>query len=247
MSLSDRSINKDVPIPMYYQLKEFIIDEIQRGNLMPGDSIPTEIELSQMFRISRTTVRQAVIELVRDGYLYRVKGKGTFVAKPKIMQDFMRKLETFADQMKRLGMTPKTKVLECKMVRASEKVADALEVAKGENVIKLVRLRFANDEPIVLVDSYLPSSCACVLDHDMEKESLYDVLSKDVETKVCRVIRQIEATTAGQLESDLMNIKRGYPIQLTTTIAYNQNGRPMEYSIARYRGDKNKFIVELSV
>jgi GntR family transcriptional regulator len=248
MFLSNKSINKNTPIPLYYQLKQIILDEIKNGNLQPEDPIPTEKELSEIFEISRTTIRQAITELVNDGYLYRVKSKGTFVSKPKISQDFIRKLETFNEQIRRIGLTPSTKLLELTVIKAEEEIASILELSLDEKVIKLVRLRFADDEPIVIVETYLPYNvCFPVLQHNMGKESLYEVLSKNPESRVYRVLRTVEAIVAGQYESKLLQIKKGYPIQLFKTIGYNQKGKPIEYSIARYRGDRNKFEVEIYV
>ena len=104
-------IDKSVPIPLYFQLKELILAEIKEGHYKSGDLIPTEKEISDAFQISRTTVRQAITELVQEGRLYRVKSKGTYVAQPKITQEFIRKIESFNDQMYRSGMTPSTEVL----------------------------------------------------------------------------------------------------------------------------------------
>ena len=92
-------IDKTVPIPLYFQLKELVLSEIKEGNYKSGDMIPTEKEISDSFGISRTTVRQAITELVQEGWLYRVKSKGTFVSQPKITQNFIRKIESFNDQM----------------------------------------------------------------------------------------------------------------------------------------------------
>ena len=247
MSFSDDYIDKNTPIPLYYQLKTIILNKIQSGELKAGDMLPTEAEFNEIYNLSRTTVRQAIVELVSEGYLHRTKGKGTFVSEPKILQDFMRKLESYSDQMKRLNMTAKTKVLDIGMVKASEKVAKSLGVKEGSYVIKLERLRYANDEPIVILDTFLPDRCRDILDVDMEKTSLYDHLSKKGNTRIIRVIRQIEAVGATKRESELLETHTGYPIQLTTTTGYNELDEPIEYSIARYRGDKNKFIVELYV
>lgn len=248
MVFDNKSINKNTPVPLYYQLKNIILSVIKSGELNPGDPIPTEKEISELFDISRTTIRQAILELVREGYLYRHKGKGTFVSKPKINQDFMRKLETFNEQMKRLGLTPRTKVISCTAEEPTEEVAKVFKLNPNDKVIKLVRLRYANEEPIVVLSTYLREKfCANILNKDMDNLSLYEVLSINPETKICRVIRNIEAVGAGQYESDFLNIKEGYPIQLTKTIGYNQNGRAMEYSIAHYRGDRNKFEVEIYI
>ena len=119
MFLENKELDKRVPIPLYFQLKEMIVDEIKSGKYEVDSLIPTEKEMSERFDISRTTVRQAITELVQEGWLYRVKSKGTFIARQKIRQDFLQRLETFADQMNRIGMEPSTEVLEYKVTKAS--------------------------------------------------------------------------------------------------------------------------------
>ena len=245
MSFKTKHIDRSIPVPMYFQLKNIILQKINEDELKPGELLPTETQFGDMYNLSRTTVRQAIIELVTEGYLYRVKGKGTYVAKPKILQDFMRKLESYSEQMNRLGMKARTDVLLLRMEKAKEEVADALNIRKGDNVVLLKRLRYANDEPIVVLNTYLPSICSEILEIDMEEKSLYEIMTRRNETKVVRVLRQVEAISAKKEESDYLQIPIGHPIQLTTTIGFNERGRPVEYSVAKYRGDKNKFIIEL--
>ena len=109
--LEQHSLDKTVPIPLYFQLKNLLLEEI-KSNVYPVDSlIPTEKEISEMFDISRTTVRQAITELVQEGWLYRIKSKGTFVARTKIKQDFIRRLEPFNEQIARTGRKPSTELL----------------------------------------------------------------------------------------------------------------------------------------
>lgn len=250
MGFNRQQINKNIPVPLYYQLKSIILEEINKGNLHTGDMIPTEKEISSIFDISRTTIRQAITELVQDGYLYRMKGKGTFVSKPKINQDFMRKVETFNQQIERTGMIPSTRVIELLKEKTSKEVSEILKIGSDDDVVKLLRVRCADEEPIVLVRTYLPYElCSFIINEnmDMGKNSLYEVLSTKEKTSVIRVTRTIEAVVAGQFESDLLQIKKGYPIQLTKTIGYNKQNYPIEYSIASYRGDRNKFTVEIRI
>ncbi len=89
MLTKESKIDKSIPIPLYFQLKTLIMDEIKNGTYKVGNPIPTEKELSETFQISRTTVQQAITELVQEGWLYRIKSKGTFVSQPKISQDFI--------------------------------------------------------------------------------------------------------------------------------------------------------------
>lgn len=244
MILEEGRIDKSVPIPLYYQLKEVITDEIKKGNYESGSVIPTEKNISDFYGISRITVRQAITELVQEGMLYRVKSKGTFVAQKKLQQDFMQKLETYEEQMKRLGTAPRTEVLELRAVYAPHVVAEKLKVEEKSEVIYLYRKRFADDVPIVLVETYLPlAGCEFLLERDMRKESLYKNLSRTEDTRICCVKRIVEAVEACTNDVKLLNIKKGKPIQRFETIGYNISGRPIEYSVARYRGDYNRFEI----
>ena len=184
MFLEKKELDKRVPIPLYFQLKELIVEEIKSGQYPVDSLIPTEKELSEQFGISRTTVRQAVTELVQEGWLYRIKSKGTFIARQKLKQDFLQRLETFRDQMKRLGLEPSTEVLDCRVTKASHEVAENLQIEEGEQVIYLFRRRFGDKEPVVTVETYLPfDKCGFLKDQDFEKVSLYDGLSAREETR----------------------------------------------------------------
>ena len=154
--LEDKRLDKDVPIPLYFQLEKLILEEIDNGNYPVGSMIPTEMELSQMFGISRTTVRQAISDLVREEHLYRIKSKGTFVAHPKLVQGFIQSIQSFDDDVRSTGRTPSTEVLDLKLVELEPEVAQLMELPAGTKAIYLYRKRFADDEPIVRVETYLP-------------------------------------------------------------------------------------------
>ena len=242
MFLENKELDKHVPIPLYFQLKELIVEEIKSG-LYPVDSlIPTEKELSEQFDISRTTVRQAITELVQEGWLYRVKSKGTFIARQKIKQDFLQRLETFREQMKRIGLEPSTEVLDFKVAKASYEVAENLRIEEGEQVIYLFRRRFGDGEPVVTVETYLPyDKCAFIKDQDFEKVSLYDVLSAREETRIFSAKRLVEAVEANNSDVQYLHVRKGSPIQLVHTVSVNKADVALEYSIARYRGDASSF------
>lgn len=240
-------LDKSVPIPLYFQLKELILAEIKDGNYKIGSMIPTENELSNMFQISRTTIRQAITELVQEGWLYRVKSKGTFVAKPKIDQSFIQALGSFNDQISQIGRTPSTELLDFEVVEAPDHVASELNLEPKAKVIYIHRKRFADDEPIVMVKTYLPyEKCSFVLDHDFSKESLYPVMASNDDTQIYKIRRLIEAVDAQDYDIKHLNIKRGQAIQQFISVGYNMYGVPLEYSLARYRGDRNRFEVTIS-
>ncbi len=246
--LEGRKLDKSVPIPLYFQLKTLLLDAIKRGDYPVDSMIPTEKELSEMFQISRTTVRQAITEMVQEGWLYRIASKGTFVARLKIKQDFIKRLETFNDQIARTGCTPSTELLELRETEMPKHMRNRFGLSGNDKFVYLYRRRFADDEPIVTVETYLPGDkCAFVLEHDFERESLYNVLAESDKTRICRVTRILEAVAAYSQDVENLNVRRGKPIQLSTTIGYNSAEEPIEYSVARYRGDRNRFEVDLLI
>lgn len=246
MLFDNEKLDKSVPIPLYFQLKELILNEIKQENYKDGDMIPTENEISEKFQISRTTVRQAITELVQEGWLYRVKSKGTFTTHPKIPQDFLKKLESFRDQIERLGMKPSTQLIELRREKADKETANALDIAEGEEVIYLFRKRFANEEPIVTIQTYLPlDKCSFIMEQDLEKEALYEVLAQREGTKIHKVKRKIEAVEAEEGDVRLLGMEQGKPVQYFTSIGYTYEDVPLEYSKARYRGDRSFFEITI--
>lgn len=244
MGLFDNIIDKTTRIPFYFQLKEIIMNEIRSGNYPIDSMIPTEKEIGDFFQISRTTVRQAITELVQEGWLYRVKSKGTFVSHPKLNQDFIQQLESYDDQIRRSGMTPRTEVLDMKVTKATSAVASNLKIDVSDKVIYLYRKRFSDNEPMVTIKTYLPyDKCAYVMEHNLDEESLYAVLRKTDLTEIRYVNRVMEVALSAQEDVETLNTKKGDPIQLITSVGYNVFDCPIEYSIARYRGDRNSFRI----
>jgi len=242
MFLENKQLDKTVPVPLYFQLKALILEEIRSGWYETDSLIPTEKELSDQFDISRTTVRQAVTELVQEGWLYRVKSKGTFIAPRKMTQDFLQKLETFADQMERLGIEPSTKVLAFEVRQADAEVAGNLGLQEGDRVFYLQRLRLGDGEPVAFMETWLPyEKCSFLEEADLEKNSLYDTLKTRQDTRIYGAKRLVEAVAADKEDAVYLKVKKGAPLQLTHSIGFNRAKVPLEYSIARYRGDRSNF------
>ena len=243
---ANKSLNKNIPIPLYYQLKTLLLEYINSHRENPGEPIPTEVEISEYFGISRPTVRQAINELVVEGYLYRIKAKGTFITKSKITQDFLSVLDSFNNEMKKKGLTPSTRVLEKEIAKSDEKVSHALGLETGSDVIKLTRLRSADNEPVVFAVTYVPYSiCPGLLANNIENESLYEIIEKESGILISRADRTLESVPAGEFEAKLLQIKKGFPVQFIESVVYLENDTPVEYSLAKYRGDRSKFSIEL--
>jgi GntR family transcriptional regulator len=253
MTLSKNSLDRNVPVPLYYQLEELLINEIQANNFKEDEPILTEMELSKIFGISRPTIRQAINDLVNEGYLYRLKGKGTFVAKSKINQEFIQMIDSFNAEIYKKGLIPRTKVLQQSIILSNEEISKSLQIEINEKVTVLKRLRYADkkqdsklaDSPLLVVTTYIPYYlCKDIEKIDFEKESLYKTLDNR-KLKVERVRRTFEARKANLDAAKLLQIKEGDPVLYFETIGFLENNTPIEYSKCSYRGDRNSFVVEI--
>ncbi|WP_173297636.1 GntR family transcriptional regulator [Thermanaeromonas sp. C210] len=241
-----RGLNMDPRIPLYYQLMQVLLQEIEEGRYQPGDLFPSENELCERFSVSRPTVRQAINELVREGLLHRVRGKGTFVSEPKIQQDFFQRLVSFTEEMEQKGLSATTQVLELEVVPASKTVAAFLSLAHEEPVYRLERLRRVEGTPIVVVTTFVPQKyCPNLHEHDLNNNSLYRTLESRYGIRVCRARRILEVIAATEELAKLLETEVGAPLQLSKSVGWDQYNRAVEFSIARYRGDRSQFIIEL--
>lgn len=242
----NEAIQKDSPLPLYFQLKELLRDQIESGEWETGQQIPSETELCETFNISRTVVRHALRELEYEGLLYRRQGKGTFVAEPKIRESLMQDLTGFYEDMVAKGHTPVTRVLRHEAEPASPKIADYLQVKPGDDVIIIERQRFISNEPVVLVTTYLPHAlCPQLMGEDLSTQSLYDLLENKYGLQLSHGWRTIEAVAANEYEAELLDVEVGAPLILLDSVSYLEDGRPIEYYHAVHRGDRSKFEVDV--
>ncbi len=237
-------IQKNSPIPLYFQLKAQLLELLKEGVFQPGDKLPTEAEFCELLDISRPTVRQAFLELINEGYINRMKAKGTFVSQPKIEGFFFQKLSSFDEEMRSLHLTPSTSVLTSEVIATPEICQKVF--ANSEQVFHLERLRYADEQPMVLVHTYIPYERFSGIEKvDFESVSLYDVMAHDYDTSIIYVDRSVEARLAPMCEAKLLEIDPKQALMHVKTIAYNKDDQPMELSIADYRGDRNQFKMRL--
>ncbi len=237
-------INRNTPIPLYYQLMQIIKESIESGELKPGDSLPTELELMEKYQLSRATVRQAVLQLVNDGYLRRIKAKGTFVNVPPEKSRFIGTLKGFAQEMKQKGIPFYTKVLDSRVIPAAPEVAEKLQIASGDPVFYLKRLRFVQDEPVLIVDGYIPARlCKGIEAINFENISLYAVLEEKFGIVLHHGQREFEPVMLStKEEAQLLKISLKKPILYIESIVYTVENIPVEYVEIKIRG---KFAVDL--
>lgn len=236
-------INK---MPRHLTIQQDLLKKIQSGVYPQGQLIPKECELTEIYQVSRPTVRQAIQQLVNDGYLERRKRRGTIVKQQKISQEFTHIIESYDSEMNRKGLHPKTKVLTFKLDKANADIANNLQINEYEDVYKLVRLRYAESKPVVLVTTYLPAKLLPnFINNDFTQKKLYSVLQK-MDFPILQIRRKLEVLKADETTSDLLDIEAGDPIFYFHSIAFTHDRIPIEYSISKYRGDINSFVFELN-
>ncbi|WP_017726079.1 GntR family transcriptional regulator [Halalkalibacterium ligniniphilum] len=238
-------IDKSSPLPIYYQLAEQLKKRIESGELQPGDALPAEREYAEQLQISRMTVRQAINNLVNDGYLYRQKGKGTFVAEKKLEQQLVG-LTSFTEDMKARGLVPSSRLLHFKIVPATDKIADQLKINKYEPVYEIVRIRLADDVPMALETVYISANLVIGLTEEVIHHSLYQYIEEKLGFTISRATQTLEAALASEMEMKHLNIKKGVPILLIERHTFLEDGVPLEYVKSSYRADRYKFTINMN-
>jgi GntR family transcriptional regulator len=239
-------IDRDSPLPYYHQLKELLRDEIIGGRWLPGTRLPSEPELCRALDVSRTVVRQALGDLEHEGLLRRRKGRGTFVAEPKIRGRLVQSLTGFYDDIVAQGRVPRTRVLRKGVLGATRTVAEQLGVPVGSPVVAIERLRYVDDEPVVLVTTYLPHDLVPSLERiDLADRSLYRTLASEYGLHLARGRRTLESVGASDGEAELLGIEPGEPLLYLRSVTYLDSGRAVEYYEARHRGDRSVLEVDL--
>ena len=237
-------INRNIPIPLYYQLLQMIKASIETGELKPGDSLPTEMDLMEKYQISRATVRQAILQLVNEGYLRRIKSRGTFVNILPGKSRFIGSLKGFAQEMRQKGVPFSTQVLDNRVVSAPHKVSEKLHIASGDPVFYLKRLRFVKDDPVLIVEGYVPSQlCPGIEREKFENISFYDVLEEKYGIILHHGRREFEPMMPSNTEeTKLLRITQKTPILYIESVVFTKERLPVEYVEIKIKG---KFTVDL--
>ncbi len=230
-------------IPKYYRLKQELRDEISR--LDPGAAIATERVLSARFAVSRTTVRQALQELAIEGLLQRFQGRGTFVAPAKLTQTLQ--LTSYTEDTAAMGRRPTSRLLDVAVIPASVDVAAELDLPTNAKVQRVERLRLADEEPMAVEVVYLDAEHFAAIGDAIDLgTSLYAVLRDRYGVTLTHATETIEAVLASPAEADLLETGSGFPLLLLTRTSWDQQGRPVEYVRSLYRGDRYRFVANLT-
>lgn len=231
-------------VPLYVQIREALRAEILQGNLHPGEKLPSEEELADRYRVSRMTVRQGVLDLIKEGLLHRKHGVGTFVSYPHFDRDHTR-LTNFFESAQEQGIEASSTVLKIEILAAPERIAKELRLEEGERVICIRTLRFVNQTPVTVHDSYLPHRLFAEIVHEeLENVHLWDVMEK-FGYRVKRAIQKLEARPASTEIARLLDVKPGFPILYKERKILAEDGTAVEFTYCYNRGDLYSLTVAM--
>ena len=228
-------------VPLYKQLKDLLLSDIKEGRLKVNQRIPTELELSQQFQISRMTVRKALAELVDEGVLAKKQGKGTFVQEEKMTED-LSSPNSFTNLCRCNGKEPGGRTLKFTLQEARERDRRVLQLGDTEQVIRVERVRTADNVPVMLENLYFPGHLKNILTENLNDVSLYQILREKYGLHSGNSVMEISVCEATPEEASVLEIKTGKPCLLMEEIVYDQYNKPLHRTKSVLRGDKFKYI-----
>ncbi len=238
-------IDHSSKLPLYDQIERNLKDLILRGDLESGQMIPPESELATLYGVSRLTVRRALEELVRQNWLSRRQGVGTFVQQPFRATITASKL-SFTEQMRAIGRQPSSRLLDKRLTPAPPQIAHKLKVAPGEALIELSRLRLADEIPILYEVAYLPHQRFPGLE-ELEwgpYDSLYRILHQRFGVTITVLEHTIKPALLTSREAAYFSTEAGLPALISEIVAFMDNGVAVEYSWSMSNGDKGEFYFQ---
>jgi GntR family transcriptional regulator len=237
------TVHRDSPVPLHVQIRAHILDLIEDGELAPGHQVPTERELADRFGVSLAPVRQAVLDLAKEGYLVRARGKGTFVREQPVLEDIAI-LTSFTESMRAKGIEPEMRILRQELTPALAEIADGLRT-RERRLILLERLALVEGIPVALLAAYLsPARFPELLDAPLEGRSLYRTLLEQDGTTMSKAESILEVARCDATRAALLGIAPGTPVLQVDGLTFDQRDEPVEFSRVRYRTDRFRFRLD---
>src|SRR5258706_4131828 len=234
------------PIPLYESVESALATGIADGTLPPETQLPPEEGLIERFKVSRTTVRKAIQNLIQRGLVEVRRGKGTLVTQPKITQE-LTELTGFVEDMQALGRSPTARLLDKRIVAADEAVARQLALAPGTLVFRLRRVRLADGVAMSFDETYLPRDIGGkVADNDLEAEPVFALLEEKYDTPLVEAEYKLEAAAADLVAAEALQVPTGSPVFLIERTSYTTGHQPVDYERLHYRGDLIRFVTRLA-
>ncbi|MCG7851719.1 MAG: GntR family transcriptional regulator [Methanosarcinaceae archaeon] len=227
-------------LPLYYQVAYILENFLASNMLKPGSRFLSEEEISSQLEVSRPTVNRAINILIKNDYLKRVRGKGTIVQKLKgVSLVLMSTLLSFGEMIDKIGLRYRTRLLDRNQQNSSASVSNALEIDQGDSVIHLKRLRFIDDKPLIVVDSYLPFSRFSKLleiDENRFVTDLYSLMREYFNLEIMRAEREVMAARMSLMDAQLLQVELWEPCFRMKGVAYDSDGHAVENFDARLSG-----------
>ena len=242
--VNSKQISKESRMPLYYQLMDIIIEEIEEGGLEADDKLPPERELCESYNISRATVRRAISELEKEGYVYKQHGKGTFVSPKKVKQDLLQ-FYSFTEEMKKRGKEPSSQVIDFNQTNCSEDIADKMNCLSGKEIYEFTRLRLADEEPMMIETTYLPQDRFPGIEKkDLEEKPMYTIFTEQYDVSFSGAEEIFRPVLVYETEAEYLDVESKSPGMGLERITY-EGERVIEYTVSVARGDKFEFRVKL--
>lgn len=234
-------LDKNSHMPIYIQLSDILLKGIETGEIKPGETLPSENELSAKYEISRMTAKKAVDNLMYMGKVERIRGKGTFVkAIEKKIELPLNELRSFTQKVRELGKEPINKIIKFKIIEADMKVSKYLNIPLKEEVFYMERVRIIDDTPAVFEQSYIPKNILPNLNLEILLKSKFEYVTS-LGYKIGSSEREIEAMIPSEYVAKILNIKRTEPILFAKSLTRLENGQILEYSLISYNQKKYRF------
>jgi GntR family transcriptional regulator len=249
--IADEGAGRSVPLfridrldklPLYEQIERNLRELILKGRLQPGETVPSEWELSGRYGVSRLTVRRALDDLVRQDWLIRRQGVGTFVSRPVVAAISPSQL-SFTQEMLAIGRRPSSRLLSSRILPADQTAAQRLSLAEGDALVEITRLRLADDVPILHETAYLSSQRFPGLEEEptLENGSLYECLHLHYGVMVARVDQTLKAVLLDLEQAKILGTQPGLPSIYTECVAYTTEGEAVEYSFSVAHNENSQF------
>ncbi|HWQ47292.1 MAG TPA: GntR family transcriptional regulator [Longilinea sp.] len=242
------SLPEELHKPLYVQIQEYLADMILSGKLLPDTKINSERDYSEELGVSRMTVRRALTELVNEGLLVRRHGSGTYVARPRITYED-RELVNYVDAMRAHNLSTSSQLLEFGQIAASRRLAERLQLEIGEPLYRIVVLRLANRVPVLLERGFFPCSrCHNLEEYDLEKTSLYDLLTQAYGMQLKRIDQITEAVAASETVAEQLRVEEEFPLLMLSRLMFDAvTGKPVVFSQDFLRSDYARIHTQIDL
>jgi GntR family transcriptional regulator len=233
-------------LPLHAQVEEALLKSIASGALSPGSRLPAEDQLVARYAVSRTTIRTAIQSLVARGRVEIRRGKGTFVTQPTITQE-LTELTGFVEDMQALGREASARLLDRRLVAASETVARQLALPRGAAVARIQRVRLADGIPLSFDETYLPQELGeKIMTDDLENQPIFSLLEQKYATPLIEAEYRLAAVASHGTVARALGMEAGSPIFLIERTSFSAHRRPVDYERLYYRGDHIRFVTRLA-